>query len=113
MMGPMTPVAVSPTAVLASEWIGGVMVALSLVGFAVLLWSAFRDEPHSADETESQDLPPALQGSGPRNGYVEPARTVVIRVPLENVTLPEDWEAVVRGRFRERSSDPPDRTTSP
>ena len=105
----MTSLPVSPTTVLVCEWIGGVMVVVSLVGFAVLLWSAFRDEPRLTDETASQDPLRTLHGAGPHSGYVEPTRTVVIQVPRENVTLPDDWEAVVLRRYQERSPDQPDR----
>jgi hypothetical protein len=103
----MTSLTVSPTTVFVSEWIGGVMVVLSVVGFAVLLWSAFRDEPDRADET-AQVLPRALLGDDSHNAYVEPTRTVVIQVPRENVTLPDDWEAIVLRRYQERSPDRPD-----
>ena len=105
----MTPVPVSPTTALVCEWIGGAMVAISLVGFGMLLWSAFGDEPHPTDETESPELLRALQGAGPHNGYVEPTRTVVVQAPREHVTLPDDWEAVVLRRYRERSPEQPDR----
>ena len=104
----MTAVSVSPTTALVCEWIGGVMVGISLVGFAGLFWSAFRDEPHSVTGTESLDLPGALQGAVAHHGYAEPTRTVVVQVPRENVALPDDWEAVVLRRYRERSPDQPD-----
>jgi len=107
----MTPVPVSPTTALMCEWIGAVMVVISLVGFVVLLSSAFRDEPNSTDETEVSEQPRALEMAGLHNGYVEPTRTVVIQVPRENVTLPDDWEAVVLRRYQERSPDQPDRTS--
>lgn len=106
----MTPVPVSPTTALVCGWIGGVMVAISLVGFAVLLSSAFRDEPNSTEETGVPELPGALEMAGPHNGYVEPTRTVVIQVKRENVMLPDDWEAVVLRRYQERSHDQPDRS---
>lgn len=107
----MTPVPVSLTTALVCEWIGGVMVAISLVGFVVLLSSAFRDGPSSTDETGVPELPRALEMAGPHIGYVEPTRTVVIQVKRENVTLPEDWEAVVLRRYQERSHDQPDRSS--
>jgi hypothetical protein len=97
------------TTVLVCEWIGGVLVIVSLVGFAVLLWSAFSDEPHVAEEAESRALVDTQPGEPPHSGYVEPTRTVVIQVPREKVALPDDWEAVVLRRYRERSPDQPER----